>query len=402
MLCTPTDLAREVWRIEPLRNGERAGRRIHRRGAPIYLTFRVGGEIVPHVPVSIVERVQRPAVPAAHPLPGHPRPPRGTVTRSRRHAQSINGYSAVERQAVHPAGQRHLLGRAAGDRAGHHRSHRRCGTRRRGSTNRKVGNLPVLGAGLQVRQRPDRPHRRAVAGIPAVQQPADRDDVRHPTRLPRDVDERRVIVAVSYANSQDNDRRFRRNCLAAFTQQMSDAFSHAAATHRRSGSSSTTHDGRAKVLQTTSGARTWKTRTNEDGTLTIDGIAVPWDDRDRPTAGCGNRSRRGAFDADGGGRQAAAVVPQPRRAGRATSPRPRTPTKGLRDHGGRAAHATRAATRSRSCTAVRIIGLSVGFDPIEMKRGEGRGRSTRHGAPARTVTHPAARIPAGSGDSNKR
>lgn len=220
LLCTPTDLAREVWRIEPLRNGDVQA--VVSPTGPISLTFRVGGDEVPHVPVSIVERVQGRPYLLHIPYLVTPEHPEGLspIAAAR---QAISGYSSVERQAATLLGN----GTYSGGRLETEQDITPATALRYQETwvaNRKVGNLPVLGAGLRY--------------VNDLIDPSDAQWLES-----RQYNNQQIAMmfgippdylgmsmsggssSLSYANSQDNDRRFRRNCLAAFTQQMSDSFS---------------------------------------------------------------------------------------------------------------------------------------------------------------------------------
>jgi Phage portal protein len=137
--------------------------------------------------------------------------------------QAVTGYTAVERQAAT------LLdnGTYSGGRLVTEQDITKSTAERFQSTwieNRAKGMLPVLGAGLKYEN--------------DLIDPADAQWLES-----RQYNSQQVAMmfgippdylgmsmsggssSLSYANSQDNDRRFRRNCLAAFTQQISDAFS---------------------------------------------------------------------------------------------------------------------------------------------------------------------------------
>jgi HK97 family phage portal protein len=205
--------------------------------------------------------------------------------------------------------------------------------------------------------------------------------------------------SLSYANSQDNDRRFRRNCLAAFTQQISDAFS------------LLLPPGRSE---------------SENQRLVFD--YTQWEGEDAPSSGGGpmvdqSQPGRDADDRGPGGpvghgnhiwRHAGIVRPgsvQPG-AGDGVSPavvprsagadRPRD--SGVEHSGGIADSGDRAAdepgTRRDNALIWRFfVGPLRRLRPDRKETGEGRGEIPER-PPARIISYPAARISAGSGDSN--
>lgn len=90
-------------------------------------------------------------------------------------------------------------------------------------TYRKTGKIPVLGAGLSYSN--DIINARDAQWVEARQ--FNQTQVFMMYGIPPDVMGAALTgsASLTYSNSRDNDRRFRRNCLAAFTQQLEDSLS---------------------------------------------------------------------------------------------------------------------------------------------------------------------------------
>lgn len=386
----------DSWRLDALHAGS-VQAKVSTSGV-VRMTFVVDGEEMPEVPAVMEQWVSGRAYLLHVPYLVTPDHPEGLspITAAR---LSVQGYLGVERQSSSLLdGGTYSGGRLETDQDLTQATALRY--QETWVTNRKVGNLPVLGAGLRY--------------VNDIINPADAQwlesrqynngQVAMMFGIPPDYLGMAMSggsSSLSYANSQDNDRRFRRNCLAAFTQQISDAFSGLLPQGRGP------LEGERLVFDYTR----WEGDPSADDT---GGVAVddegergrnPDDRRDSGPVESEDHLRRDTgiirtwgVPTRGGDGDTAALVPQPLRADRAHHVG-EGHQDGPGDNGDRPADEPR---QGRDHAPVRgLLVRSFGWvRSAGDQAGEGRG-AVPDRPPPRTLIDPAARISAGDGDGNQ-
>ena len=226
LLCTRVG---DSWRLDVLHPG--SVQATVSTSGPLTIRWRVGADEVPTVPALMEQWSQGGRYLLHIPYLVTPQHPTGctpiTVAR-----ESLNGYFQAERQASNLLGAgTYSGGRLETDQDITAATAERYQTK--WIENRKAGKLPVLGAGLRY--------------VNDLIDPSDAQWLES-----RQFNSQQVAMmfgvppdylgmtasggssSLSYANSQDNDRRFRRNCLEAFTSQIEDALSQLAPQGRSS------------------------------------------------------------------------------------------------------------------------------------------------------------------------
>ena len=212
----------ESWRIDAVHNGS-VGVNVSTFGA-VDLSFTFNGDPIDRVPAEAVDWEQYKATGTEYlvhiPYMVTPDNPAGTspVVEA---AQAISGYQSVERQAADLLNS----GTWSGGRLETDHDITAESARRYRDTfieNRRLGLIPVLGAGLRYVN--DIVEPRAASWIES--RTYNSQTVAAMFGCPPDLLGMAMAggnSSLSYSNSRDNNRRFKANCLSGFTTQIEDA-----------------------------------------------------------------------------------------------------------------------------------------------------------------------------------
>lgn len=219
LACTRTG---ESWRLDAL-NPDQVDTQVgYDRVGRITLTHRVAGTEMPAVPPNSGDASQGRTYLLHMPYLTTPDQPQG-VGPLQAARMALDGYLATEQHAAHVfESGLHSGGRLETDQELAPATAQRY--RERWMAARKTGEIPVLGSGLRYVN--DLVNPRDAEWIEARQ--FNQAQIWLMFGIPPDYMGATMTggsSSLSYSNAQDNDTRFRRNCLSAFTQQIESSLS---------------------------------------------------------------------------------------------------------------------------------------------------------------------------------